>query len=262
MSEKQDWRVLFNSLREEDWDSAIDMVDSLIKREPEDPTHYVKLGDFYQKKRNDEAAARAFQKAAELYRAEGALAKAVCAYKKVQQIKPYDITVQKKLTECMLELKESQLAEKTVHCKVEKRGETKEELIRGLVESDCLPLPLKENSELVDMLVDANLVVAEEGQVLIKEGDRSRSVFIVLRGKVKIFITIGGKDMDIAKLGPGDIFGEMAFITGNPRSATVVAGSPDLVVLELEQPLLEKMIDKEPAVLKYLYDIYKARKSD
>ncbi|RMG04178.1 MAG: hypothetical protein D6726_04000, partial [Nitrospirae bacterium] len=94
MPEGQDWRVLFNSLRDEDWDSAIDMVDSLIKKEPEDPTHYVKLGDFYQKKHNDEAAARAFQKAAELYRAEGALAKAVCAYKKVQQIKPYDITIQ------------------------------------------------------------------------------------------------------------------------------------------------------------------------
>ncbi|RMG01429.1 MAG: hypothetical protein D6726_09560, partial [Nitrospirae bacterium] len=230
--------------------------------EPEDPTHYVKLGDFYQKTHNDEAPARAFQKAAELYRAEGALAKAVCAYKKVQQIKPYDITIQKKLTECMLELKESQFAEKTVHCKVEKRGVTKEELIRELMESDCLPPLFKENPELRDMLYEAKLVDAEEGQVLIKEGDRSRSVFIILRGTVKIFITIGGKDMDIAKLGPGDIFGEMAFITGNPRSATVVSSSPDLMALELEQPLLEKMVDKEPVVLKYLYDIYKARKSD
>ena len=112
------------------------------------------------------------------------------------------------------------------------------------------------------MLNQARLLQLDEGQTVINEGDRSRSVFLVLRGSVAVVVEIGGRDMAIAKLGPGDIFGEMAFITGNPRTATVVSESSDLIVLELDFDLLERMIEIEPSVLKYLYDIYRSRRSN
>jgi len=53
----------------------------------------------------------------------------------------------------------------------------------------------------------------------------------------------------------------MAFITGHPRTATVISDSPDTCILELGHDLLEKMIGIEPSLLNYLYDIYRARKA-
>ncbi len=262
MTEEQNWRALFNSLRDEDWDSAIDMVDSLIKKEPEDPTHYIKLGDFYLQKNNSEGAARAFQKAGDLYLAEGVLAKAICAYKKVSQIKPYDLSIQKKITECMMELKEKRIPEKTEVCRVEAKGESKEEVLRNLVSADCLPRPFRENQQIMGLLKEAALLNRDEGEIIIREGEKSRSVFLILRGTVSVITEIGGNDLVIARLGPGDIFGEMAFITGHPRTATVISGSSDLRVLEVGYELLERMIELEPSILKYLYDIYKARKAE
>ncbi len=261
MDQGQDWRALFNSLRDEDWDSAIDMVDSLIKKEPEDPTHYIKLGDFYLQKNNSEGAARAFHKAGDLYLAEGALAKAICAYKKVSQIKPYDLSIQKKITECMMELKEKRIPEKTEVCRVEATGVSKEEVLRDLASADCLPRPFRENQPLMAFLKEAHLLNRDDGEIIIREGEKSRSVFLILRGTVSVITEIGGNDLIIAKLGPGDIFGEMAFITGHPRTATVISDSPDLCLLELDYDLIEKMIEAEPSFLKYLYDIYRARKS-
>ena len=57
------------------------------------------------------------------------------------------------------------------------------------------------------------------GQYVFKTGDRGDTMFIVIKGKVKVLV--GSKTVEIA--GPGSILGEMALIDDEPRSATVVA---------------------------------------
>ena len=60
------------------------------------------------------------------------------------------------------------------------------------------------------------------GKVLTEEGTSGGEMFVVVNGTAEV--KRGGKV--IARLGPGDFFGEIALIDQGPRSATVVATSP------------------------------------
>ena len=61
------------------------------------------------------------------------------------------------------------------------------------------------------------------GDKIFREGDDSRDAYRILSGRVDISIGTGGKRILLARLGPGDIFGEMALIEDKARSATATA---------------------------------------
>jgi small-conductance mechanosensitive channel/CRP-like cAMP-binding protein len=56
------------------------------------------------------------------------------------------------------------------------------------------------------------------GEVILHEGDVGDSLYIVHHGDVSVTIGKGGSE--VARIGPGDFFGEMSLMTGEPRSAT------------------------------------------
>lgn len=65
---------------------------------------------------------------------------------------------------------------------------------------------------------------AKEGEQLLNRDSESRDIFFVLRGRVRIVnYSNSGREIAFALAGPGDYFGELAAIDGQPRSATVVA---------------------------------------
>lgn len=72
----------------------------------------------------------------------------------------------------------------------------------------------------------------EDGDVIVREGEEGRSMFIIKRGRVEIFKQVGGHEILLASLKRGDFFGEMSLLEGLPRSATARSlGSTELVVL-------------------------------
>lgn len=63
-----------------------------------------------------------------------------------------------------------------------------------------------------------------EGALVFGEGTPGTELFIIEQGEVEILKgTASGKPLSIARLGPGDFFGEMAFVDRGPRSASAVA---------------------------------------
>lgn len=58
----------------------------------------------------------------------------------------------------------------------------------------------------------------KKGQIILRKGDRGDKLFVILAGEVDI---IGDYGITIAKLGRGEIFGEMSLLTGNPVSTKV-----------------------------------------
>src|SRR5438046_5886360 len=75
--------------------------------------------------------------------------------------------------------------------------------------------------------------------VFITEGDSSDSVFVVLSGKVKVFISdTEGHEMILDTQGPGEYVGEMA-LDGNPRSASVMTLESSTFSVVARDPIRE-----------------------
>ena len=59
----------------------------------------------------------------------------------------------------------------------------------------------------------------DAGETIIRKGDLGTEFFLVSDGEVEVIRA----DQEVARLGPGNFFGEVALISGEPRNATVVA---------------------------------------
>ena len=73
--------------------------------------------------------------------------------------------------------------------------------------------------------------------VLLSEGDATDSLYVILSGKIKtIIMDENGKEIILSISGPGDYFGEMAVIDGEPRSATIMTREPtELLIFSRSQ---------------------------
>ncbi|HPA20895.1 MAG TPA: cyclic nucleotide-binding domain-containing protein [Verrucomicrobiae bacterium] len=84
--------------------------------------------------------------------------------------------------------------------------------------------------------------------VVFREGDESQDAYRILSGRVDISMGTGGKRILLARLGPGDIFGEMAMIEDKARSATATAAE-DLEVEVMSPADFNRAILQDPARL-------------
>jgi CRP-like cAMP-binding protein len=84
------------------------------------------------------------------------------------------------------------------------------------------------------------------GKILISEGDPGDSIFLLAKGSVRILVMGGhGRAFEIRRLDAPDFFGEVAALSGLPRSATVVAVS-DCELLEVERSALDRLVEARP----------------
>jgi signal transduction histidine kinase len=69
--------------------------------------------------------------------------------------------------------------------------------------------------------------VCTAGEHIFQEGDRGDGIYIISTGQVHISAKIGSEERGVlAKLGPGEVFGEMAVLDNEPRSGTATAVVP------------------------------------
>lgn len=69
------------------------------------------------------------------------------------------------------------------------------------------------------------------GARVVSEGDAAREMFVVVSGELEVLKrSPGGSEVRVAMLGPGGWFGEMAIVDVQPRSATVRALAPSLLL--------------------------------
>src|SRR2546423_15559571 len=75
------------------------------------------------------------------------------------------------------------------------------------------------------LLDTATQPVFNPNDVIVKQGERDQSVYLVLLGRVRVMQASADNTTErpIAELGPGEVFGELAILESQPRSATVVA---------------------------------------
>jgi CRP/FNR family cyclic AMP-dependent transcriptional regulator len=97
--------------------------------------------------------------------------------------------------------------------------------------------------QLRKVLKEANEDRYDAGVVIVREGGRTQSMFVILEGTAKII----RNGRTIARRSVGDFFGELSVIDGRPRAGTVIAETPmRCVVLGGED--LKKVVMEEPPV--------------
>jgi CRP-like cAMP-binding protein len=97
------------------------------------------------------------------------------------------------------------------------------------------------------------------GQLIIREGDPGRSFFIIVEGRVRVYKGgPDGKEITLAHLGEGAFFGEMALLSGAPRTANVVA-EEESEILEVTDTLLRELAGRYPTVINSLRNFYRQR---
>lgn len=84
------------------------------------------------------------------------------------------------------------------------------------------------------------------GEVLFRQGDAGESFFLIRSGSVDIVIQdASGTERNLATLGPGEYFGEMSLLTGEPRSATARV-TRDLVVVVVTKDHFASLLEANP----------------
>ncbi len=78
------------------------------------------------------------------------------------------------------------------------------------------------------------------GSVLFEEGQPCRGMFLIQKGKVRLFKKAGEREVTIDILEEGDFFGEMACLIGQPRSLNAVV-EEDSQILMVDADLLENL---------------------
>lgn len=90
-----------------------------------------------------------------------------------------------------------------------------------------------------------------KGTVLIQEGKPITAIYFVLQGMLSVRLENNG-NLELAKLGEGEVVGEMSFLDSNPPSATVVADE-DSIVLRLPRTELQAKLAQDSGMAARFY---------
>ena len=92
------------------------------------------------------------------------------------------------------------------------------------------------------------------GEFIFRDGDAADSLYILLDGRVRITKTILGQETTLTTLGKGAIFGEMAVVDNQPRSASAIADSA-IICFEISRKLFNLQLNKVPKWLQAFFAI-------
>lgn len=124
-------------------------------------------------------------------------------------------------------------------------------------------IPTRLNAETVHFLMDFGKTRSfYEGEVIVREGDKSEEVFIVLEGTLNVIKDdMYGNSNIIATVGKGAIFGEMGVFLDQKRSCTIASKS-DLTLLELPNQGFLSALLKFPDLTFRLFKSLSAKLND
>ncbi len=99
-----------------------------------------------------------------------------------------------------------------------------------------MPLSALPTDVLADFVAECKHTFVSSGEVVLRADDIPDRAFVVVSGRLRVFGATPAGPRQIAELGPGQLFGEMALLAPGGRRATVVAGrDSELLCLDADQ---------------------------
>ncbi len=140
------------------------------------------------------------------------------------------------------------------------RSELYEEIHRELTKLELFdPLDYEDISTLSSF---SSILRYTRGETMVRQGDTGDSLYIIRTGSVEVTLKTGNNDpVALASLGPGNCFGEMSLLTGEPRCATVTALEETQVVV-VDKEGLKVLFEANPEVIEPLSSMLEKRRAE
>lgn len=104
----------------------------------------------------------------------------------------------------------------------------------------------------IELFERCPLLRFDKGQQIIEQGSLGDSFFVICGGSVKVVREDNGARRELATLNEGAFFGEMALLSGAPRTASVESDTDDTQLLEISAPVLAQLSHRYPQVAQAL----------
>lgn len=102
------------------------------------------------------------------------------------------------------------------------------------------------------------------GEAVTHEGDRDDGLFILVEGEASVRISVGAdeerEEREVARLTAGQFFGEMSLMTGEARTATVVAAT-DLLCYRIDKPAFQHILQQTPSIADQIAEVLVTRRT-
>jgi small-conductance mechanosensitive channel len=115
--------------------------------------------------------------------------------------------------------------------------------------------------QLDSLLPRGRVVHFGSGEKLIQQGDEGGSMFVLVDGEANVVVERNGHPTHVASLRSGDCFGEMSLLTGEKRSATIMAHT-DCEVVEIVKSVLARSLRENPDLLEKLSSLLAKRQME
>jgi CRP-like cAMP-binding protein len=102
--------------------------------------------------------------------------------------------------------------------------------------------------------------VYAQGEEIVRRGQEGNSMFVIVRGVVKVQIPENGYQKTINQLRANDFFGEMSLLTGQPRTATIIA-EEETEVIQIKKSAMRPVFEANPDLMKSMRDIIEERRA-
>lgn len=119
-----------------------------------------------------------------------------------------------------------------------------------------------DSRQLDHLAAQATVALFPAGALLMAEGDFADAMFAIVEGKVSVtFHDKRGDEHGVASLGPGDVVGEMALLTGMRRQATVVAEG-EVTAVEITKATIEGIFRRAPDLIDRIGEVLAKRQAE
>jgi EAL domain-containing protein (putative c-di-GMP-specific phosphodiesterase class I) len=101
------------------------------------------------------------------------------------------------------------------------------------------------------MLNNLNREIYDIGEIIFKEGDAGDCAYLIEEGTIEISVLVDGQQLNVNKIGKKELFGEVALIDHQPRTATAKALEKSVLII-IQRALVNELLEKTDPIVRHL----------
>ncbi len=88
-------------------------------------------------------------------------------------------------------------------------------------------------------------ITISPGTLLLKEGETSKQMYLLEKGKMRVYLMREGKEVNLGWVVSGELVGELSFLDKNERSANVIA-EDECHLIEIPRETFDRLLNEQP----------------